>query len=394
MSSADARFLGAGALILAVAMGVGRFAYTPLLPVMERDAGLAVATAGALASANLFGYLVGAALAMHPITHRNRLAILRWSLGGVVVTTAAMASIALLWLPLRFITGVCSGFVLVFASSIVLERAARALQPSWPPLFFSGVGLGIAFTGVAVPAFVAYGGSRAAWVGIAVVCAVALAATARWFGDDAPPASIAEPQIDASLPNHQSTFAWLLVVYMAEAFAYIIPATFLVAIVQHIPELSRYAALSWVAVGLAGALATFPWIRVMARLGKSRALAAALCIQAIGIAAPVFWRSSGAVIFSAITLGGTFMAITLFATGLGRDIFPHKTSTATSRLTVLYSVGQVLGPLLATQLDLRFDSFNPALLAAAGIAVVASLVTLVTLRDPHPSRALAIATPQ
>jgi predicted MFS family arabinose efflux permease len=228
MRATDARFIAGGAVALAVAMGVGRFAYTPLLPVMEHDAGLGVSMAGALASANLFGYLVGASLAMHPITHGKRLAIVRWSLAGVVVTTALMATIAPLWLPLRFVTGVCSGFVLVFASSIVLERAAHARAPSWPPLFFSGVGLGIAFSGVAVPALVAYGGSRAAWVGIAAVSGIALLVSARWFTDGAPGASLAGAGIDAPLPR-RSTFAWLLTVYTAEAFAYIIPATFLVA---------------------------------------------------------------------------------------------------------------------------------------------------------------------
>jgi predicted MFS family arabinose efflux permease len=382
MRATDARFIAGGAVALAVAMGVGRFAYTPLLPVMEHDAGLSVSMAGALASANLFGYLVGASLAMHPITHGKRLAIVRWSLAGVVVTTALMATIAPLWLPLRFVTGVCSGFVLVFASSIVLERAAHARAPSWPPLFFSGVGLGIAFSGVAVPALVAYGGSRAAWVGIAAVSGIALLVSARWFTDGAPGASLAGAGIDAPLPR-RSTFAWLLTVYTAEAFAYIIPATFLVAIITRIPDLANYAALSWVFVGLAAAFATFGWIHVVTRYGKTRALAVAFGIQAIGIAAPVFSRSAVAVIFSAIALGGTFIAITLFAAGLGRDIFPHKTSGAVGRLTVFYSLGQIAGPILATQLVLRFHSYDPALLAAAGVAAIATIVTFTTIGEPR-----------
>lgn len=383
MRFADARFLASGAVALAVAMGVGRFAYTPLIPIMERDAGLGVAAAGALATANLLGYLVGASLAMHPIAQGMRLWITRGSLAGVVVTTALMAGVEPLWLPLRFVTGVCSGFVLVFASSIVLERAAKAQQPSWPPLFFSGVGLGIAFSGVAVPALAVHGGSRAAWAGIAIISAIALLVTGWWFSEDAPAASIAQADIDAALPRHATTFAWLLAVYTAEAFAYIIPATFLVAIIAKTPGLSQFAALSWVFVGLAAAFATFLWIPAAMRLGKARALAVALGIQAVGLAAPVFSHSAFAVMLCAVALGGTFIGITLFAAGLGRDIFPRKTSAAVSRLTVLYSVGQILGPIVATQLALRFHSYNPALLAAAGIAAVATVVTLITIRDPH-----------
>jgi MFS family permease len=176
-----------------------------------------------------------------------------------------------------------------------------------------------------------------------------------------------------------------LAIYTAEAFVYIIPATFLVAIVTRIPELSRYAALSWVFVGLAAAFATFPWIAAAARLGKARALAVAFGIQAIFIAAPVFSRSPLAIIFSAVALGGTFIAITIFAAGLGRDIFPHKTNDAVSRLTVLYSIGQIMGPIVATQLALRYDSYSPALLAAAGVAAIATVVTSITIRDQRVS---------
>jgi MFS family permease len=373
-------FVASGIVMLAVAMGVGRFAYTPMIPIMEHDAGLSVAMAGALATSNLIGYFAGASLAMHPITHGIRLAIIRWSLVGVVVTTALMAGPASLWIALRLVTGVCSGFVLVFASSIVLERAAAEHQPSWPPIFFSGVGLGIAFSGVAVPALAVYG-SSVAWIGMAVVSALALVTTLRWFRESAPAASVAETDIDEALPLYRAAFIWLCIVYIAEAFVYIIPATFLVAIIAKIPELARYAALTWVFVGLAAAFATFGWIPAAARFGKARSLALALGIQAIGIAAPVFSHSAIAVILAGVALGGTFIAITLFAAGLGRDIFPRETSSAVSRLTALYGIGQIVGPIVATQLALRFGSYQPAMLAAAIVAAVATFVTLATIRE-------------
>jgi len=371
--------------MLAVAMGVGRFAYTPLIPMMEHDMGLSVAMAGALATWNLIGYLAGASLAMHPVTHGVRLAIVRSSLVCVVITTALMAGPQALWVPLRFLTGVSSGFVLVFASSIVLERAASARKPSWPPLYFSGVGLGIAFSGIAVPLLAGFGGSRAAWLGMAAFSAIALFATASWFTEEAPPASIAEAEVDVPVPPHRAAFVWLCVIYSAEAFIYIIPATFLVAIVEGMPELSRYAALSWVFVGLAAALATFAWIPLAAAFGKARALAIALAIQAIGIAAPVWSHSALAVLLCAVALGGTFIAITLFATAIGRDIFPKRTNAAVSRLTVLYSVAQIVGPIVATQLALRFGSYDPALAVASVVAVAATALSAATVRDRHLS---------
>jgi predicted MFS family arabinose efflux permease len=379
----DRRFLISGALMLAVAMGVGRFAYTPLLPVMERDAGLSVAAAGTLAFSNLLGYLVGAMLAMLPFTHRRRLVFARWAIAGVVVTTGLMAAPSSFWLPMRFLAGVSSGFVLIFASSIVLERAAHRNHPAWPPLFFSGVGLGIAFSALAVPFFVALGGSRGAWIGVAGCSAAATLLTLRWFVDDGPAATLVPSPIGQHLPTHRATFVWLAVVYTGEAFAYIIPATFLVAIVSQVPGLGRFATLTWLLVGMSAALATFPWILAGARLGKARALALALGIQAFGILALILWHSALAAIIAAVTLGGTFTAITLFVAGLARDIFPHRTSAAVSRLTVLYSVGQMLGPLIATQLALHFGSYGSALLCAATTAAFAAVTTLFVIHDPR-----------
>jgi predicted MFS family arabinose efflux permease len=382
----DRRLLIAGALMLAVAMGVGRFAYTPLLPVMERDAGLTVAGAGALAFSNLLGYLAGAALAMMPFTHRRRLLITRWAIVCIVVTTALMAAASPLWLALRFLTGVSSGFVLVFASSIVLERAAHRHRPTWPPLFFSGVGMGIAFSGVAVPFFEGFGGSRAAWIGIAGCSALATGLTFRWFVDDAPAAALVPSPTRQHLPAHHTAFVWLAAVYTAEAFAYIIPATFLVAIVSRVPSISRFASLSWVLVGLAAMLATFPWITVGARFGKARGLALALAIQTAGILAATLSDSAAAVVVAAIALGGTFIAITLFATGLARDMFPHRTSAAVSRLTVLYSIGQMLGPPIATQLALHSGSYSSALLCAGAAAAIAAFTTLLAVHEPRRQR--------
>jgi|GEM_PF-4073352 len=92
-----------GMLALAVALGIGRFALTPLLPLMQQDAGLSLATGSSLASANYLGYLIGALLAIR-LSHSRQ----RWNwfaLFGIGASTAAMALSRqpLIWLVLGLI---------------------------------------------------------------------------------------------------------------------------------------------------------------------------------------------------------------------------------------------------------------------------------------------------
>src|ERR1700729_2853753 len=74
---------------LAAAMGVGRFVFTPVLPLMEAQAHLTSGGASTLATSNYLGYLVGALLGIAlPRLSRARLA-LRLS-GVVLVATLAV----------------------------------------------------------------------------------------------------------------------------------------------------------------------------------------------------------------------------------------------------------------------------------------------------------------
>src|SRR5687768_16972895 len=80
-----------GVLALAAAMGIGRFAYTPLLPAMQQAAGLDPTQAGLLAAANYAGYLAGALLAAFAVPVSGRIRILLGSAVTVAATTAVMA---------------------------------------------------------------------------------------------------------------------------------------------------------------------------------------------------------------------------------------------------------------------------------------------------------------
>src|SRR5882724_10704726 len=113
-----------GMLALAIAIGVGRFAFTPILPMMQKDYGLTLRMAGLLASANYVGYFVGA---LSAIWIRIRIAtVVRVSVVTIALLTGAMGVIhdPVAWLLLRGLAGIVSAWIFVFASAYVLQQLA------------------------------------------------------------------------------------------------------------------------------------------------------------------------------------------------------------------------------------------------------------------------------
>jgi MFS family permease len=165
-----------GILTLAAAMGVGRFAYTLLLPAMQKATGLDPTQAGLLAAANYAGYLVGALLAAVAVPASARIRLLLVSAVAVAVTTALMAVTTGLaaWSVVRFAAGLASAGVLVLATGLVLDdlrRQGRAALSGW---LFSGVGLGIVVSGVVVRQTGGTLGWRGDWLLLALLATAAI----------------------------------------------------------------------------------------------------------------------------------------------------------------------------------------------------------------------------
>ncbi|MER2605509.1 MAG: YbfB/YjiJ family MFS transporter, partial [Siculibacillus sp.] len=131
--------LGRGAATLMLAMGLGRFAFTALLPEMQAAARFSDAEAGLMASLNLAAYLGGVIWAGRA-RPEARASLLRLALGGAVVAIAAMGlPLGVLgWDAVRILAGATSGLLFVLATAFVLESGA-ALGPSGAALHFAGV---------------------------------------------------------------------------------------------------------------------------------------------------------------------------------------------------------------------------------------------------------------
>jgi len=368
-----------GLAAIAAAIGIGRFVYTPILPAMMSGLGWSKSDAGLVASANLLGYLVGALLAGRPFTvERPRLWLLA-ALAISAISTAAMGLVSdlALFVGLRFIGGVASAFVIVCAATLVLERLALAGRGSLSAIKFAGVGCGIVISAITVSSLLAWGASwRSLWIGTGSLAMLAAIAGALLIpAADNARAPIKPEVADAPPPRGIGT---MILAYGLFGFGYIITATFLVTIVRFTDQVRVLEPWIWTLFGLAAIPSVTFWNWLGKHIGVLNAFAVACAVEAIGVGTSVEWVTIPGICVSALLLGGTFMGITVMGFMAGRALSignPHRTF---ARLTASFSVGQMVGPMLAGFLSERFGDFRLASLIAAAALVAAAALAVRT----------------
>lgn len=361
-------FAGICALILTV--GLARFAYTPMLPIMRDQAGLSHLTGGWLATINYAGYMSGALLAASISDLGRKFVLYRIGLVIGVLSTAAMGLTdnVLLWAGLRFVAGFSSTGGLLLASGLVLNWLIRQGHRPELGLHFMGIGLGIAVSGIAVGAMADWLTWDRQWLGLgALGLAFFLPA---WFWLPAPVSMQASAGQVAPAPAPTQRWMWLMIAsYFCAGFGFVISATFIVAILVKLPLLAGKGSWVWVIVGLAAAPSGFVWDRVAHALGRIRALMIAYGLQVISIALPVLTDSPALNVLGALLFGATFVGIvSLTLTIVGRH-FPANPAKAMAKMTLSYGVAQIVAPAMAGYIATATGNYHGALIVTAVIMV-------------------------
>jgi MFS family permease len=385
----------AGMLSLAVAMGIGRFAFTPLLPMMLHDRVIDLPAASWLATANYLGYWLGAmACALQPWVWSRwpRLApvvhtrAVRTGLVATVLLTCGMAwHWPVAWPLWRFLAGVISAVVFVYTSGWCLARLSALGAPRLAGVIFVGPGLGIAISGLAATAMVAGGVSAAAgWLAFGALAVVLTAlAWPQFHGTIAATPSPAGPSGAAS----RGAVAVLALAYGLAGFGYIITATFLPVIARQALPGSVWLDLFWPLLGLGVAVGALLTIRLPVHWDRRQLLMGCYAMQASGILLGVYLPSLVGFALGSLLIGLPFTAITLFAMQEVRRLQPQNASALIGLLTAVYGVGQIAGPPLVAWLLQHSASpalgFDVSLHIAAGTLLV-GLVLYGGLVRRHP----------
>jgi hypothetical protein len=401
------RIAVAGLVALAVAMGIGRFAFTPILPMMLSDRVVDLHGASWLASANYIGYLSGAAaLTLQPMLWRrlgwravDPPTLVRVGLVATGVLTLAMAlPLDWTWPTLRFAAGLASALVFVYSSGWCLARLASMGRASLGGLMFAGPGAGIVASGLLAHELVGLRRAAAdAWLVFGIAACVLTAFVWRTFRTSASASSAsAAPAASAPTPSPSPAplpvehgrveVATLAFAYGLSGFGYIVTATFLPVIARAaLPADSPWLDLFWPIFGAGVIVGALLATRVRVSGDLRLVIAAAYVLQAIAIAIGVGVPTAAGFAIGSLLLGLPFTAITYFALQEVRRLRPAHVAATTGLVTVLWSIGQAAGPPMVAALlrgagDNAGIAFTRSLEIAAAALVVGAVIFVVASR--------------
>jgi predicted MFS family arabinose efflux permease len=377
-----------GMAAMAAGMGVGRFIYTPILPVMVEELGMTTSQAGIIASANFMGHIVGALFAASSMFAGSRY---RYMLVALVVNALGLVAMGatadfIAQLIIRFIAGAAGAFVLIFSAALVLDRLAasgRAVLSSW---HFGGVGAGIAFSAPVIAWLIAQGASWSdLWYASAALAFVGLGVSA-WLIPASDPPATSPP----AAPKSANPFALraMIAAYGLFGFGYVITATFIVAIVRGAPEIRALEPYVWTLFGLSAASTGALWMRVSERRGIFQAYAIACVVEAVGVAASILWVSPAGVVVAMLFLGGTVTGLTALGLIAVRNLSVGDPRPNLALATAAFGAGQVVGPTFAGFMHDWLGSFViPSLVAAFTLFIAGGLALAASsYRPPATSR--------
>ncbi len=321
---------------LALAMGVGRFFFTPVLPLMITTLHWGSGPASWVASGNYLGYFVGSLLCAHGVlkpygkTYRVSLILSTMLLPAVALSTNVYWQVII-----RTLAGVFSALIFI----CITHSIPRVIQEDTQVgQVYAGVGLGILLSGLLVLLFGNHLSWQGLWIGAGVVSAILAAFAWQW---PVPQAAVPAAKAVVGPREQKRPMQLLLIGYFFQGAGYIIIGTYLVALADPLFGLTA-AAATWLLVGLAAVPSPLLWSWISVSWGDHRALLFCYIAQIIGALTVLFSHSIGLLSIAALLFGATFMGITMLTLSIGSKWI----KSASAKLTTWYSVGQIVGPIL------------------------------------------------
>ena len=371
-------------------LGVARFAYTPLLPLMQQQQVLDDASGGYLAAVNYLGYMAGALLAASLNNLKLKDTLYRLGLLLAVLSTLGMALTDNVWLwsLWRFIAGLSSAGSMLIASGLIMHWLLSHKQRAELGIHFAGLGFGIALSALVVELMLSLQLDwRAQWQYLALFGV--LLAVPAWCWLPRPAAVTAATQSNAAdTPPPKRFYYLLLASYFCAGYGYVISATFIVTIVERMPGLNGSGNLSFIVLGLAAAPAVMLWDLIARKTGYLKAIMLALLAQSVAILLPLWFSDITTVLLSAALFGATFVGVVSLVLTMAGRLYPGKPAKLMGKMTLAYGSAQVLAPALTGYLAEVTGRYAIGLYLAAGFVALGAILIAVLIATDNTAQQL------
>ncbi len=367
----------AGICSLIVTVGVARFSYSLLLPIMQDSTGLTESNGGWLATTNFMGYMLGVVLAasLHNLNYKYTLHRLYLILSVVSSAAMVVTTDIVVWAVFRFIAGVCASGGLIIASGLILKWLVKNNHRAELGIHFSGVGLSIIVTSLLVEGMLTiFANWQQQWLALAVMAAIFAIPAWLWM-----PHPSADGQMNVDVIDNPPSRTFILLImlaYFCAGYGYVVSSTFIVDIVEGFDGLQGQGGFAFLLIGIAATPAVLIWDRIARNVGYLKALLAAYLLQAVGIILPAINDSFTAVILSALLFGSTFIACVSLVLTMAGKFYPSNPAKFMGKMTLAYGAAQIIAPIPTGYLAEAYGNYNIGLYLSAVVIMVGVLFLL------------------
>ena len=364
-----------GIVSLSIAIGIGRFSYTPILPYMISELNLTNAQGGLIASSNYFGYLIGSLIPIFSdFTKKIRplffcsifISILSLFLMGLTSTIE-------LFILIRFVQGIFSAFVLILGASLIVSHIQSQEKLFLSTSHFSGVGLGMALSAITVSylGFLDFKWNEL-WFGIGVLALILSFQIIKFT----PKQKLDINDGLQSKYNSKLGFSLITVSYGLYGFGYVAFGTFISTMSRMTEGLETTEPYVWFIVGITGIPSVFFWNWFGGKIGNDLGLFLSNLILGIGILISVTFSSTFGIIISCILFGFSFIPITSMSLLEGQKRYSGSFIVSTAILTFSFSIGQMVGPYFSGLLTDFLGSFYLSMIISGIILIFGSFLMI------------------
>lgn len=383
------KVLSAGIFSLLLSLGVARFSYTPLLPLMQDQAGLGIAEAGWLATINYAGYLTGAVAAslISDPALQNRLYRLGMLIAFVSTVLMGVTTNEVLWGASRFFAGLSSAAGMLLGTGLILNWLIRHNHRSELGVHFAGIGLGIAGCAALVEFLNQWLNWRELWFAFTAVGLFLVIPALLWMPK---PGRSGLTTMGPKMEDRPPSALYLrifMAAYFCAGIGFVISTTFIVAIVDKLPNLAGQGNLAFLAIGISAAPAAIYWDFIARRIGELNALILAAVLQIIGIVLPVLGGGLVMTIVGALLFGGTFIGMVSLVLTMAGRYYPTRPAKMMGKMTLTYGIANIVGPAATGLLASHFGSYESGLYLAAAVMLLGTCLLLALKLVPLEGRA-------